>query len=160
MALKKLSGKGGVDSRVSRIFEKMILCLSPSFATDKDACQLNSTRNLFHVNPSLCVWHFKRAVKKTVRHFVKADLYQLRTERKFYCPYKTRTSFEVTQALQFPARKCINVHYLSWNGFWRLLKSLKSQLTENGYNEKLQLFWGRLHPTKFSFSRKKMKVES
>lgn len=139
--------------------------LNPCFTfTDKETAQIKSLKTVFHVDPSLCLWHMKRSLKMKLKELKKNKLSQLNEQSEnalfnlidtHY--FRSTVAFNSSDSdLKTIALRELNEFFFCHPGE----REFQTYLQRNWYDNQSWKLWGRRHESKISFSRTTMKVES
>lgn len=139
--------------------------VKPSFFfTDKEPAQIAAIINVFKINPSLCLWHVKRAIKRKIVDAKKKNLSSLSEEDEVHIlKLIGKHYFEDTVTT---GKSCEEVYESALSDLQIFFncrpseRELYSYFQTNWYTKSWWVLWGRRHSSKIALSRTTMKVES
>lgn len=133
------------------------------FFTDKEQAQIHSISRVFNIQPSLCLWHLKRAIKRKISE----------ERRKETCRLEAMEESELLNLIAihyFRSTVCLSgtdleLHKLALEEIsvffsGRNESEIHRYLLHNWYDDMNWKLWGRRDSTKVAITRTTMKVES
>lgn len=148
---------------LNAVKQKLLELRPEFFFMDKEVAHINAIKTIFHIDPSLCLWNLKRAIKRRVAdlrkgvyvfrngnneiillkivdaHFFRSPVFSGKNSQDL-------RSDELQEILQF-----LNINEED---------DLLQYLISNWYFEGSWKLWGRRHASKVSFRRTTVRVKA
>ena len=168
----RLRGSDGTTQRKSGVREflkavrRELRSFNPHFFfTDKDFGQIAAISSVYKIQPTICLWHMKRAIKRkvdllrsegveSITQDQKARILDVITEHFNSHPFFSSSS----QTIESLYSK--NLKEISDYCEGESLPKLFSYLLSNWYTWNRYLLWGRRNPAEIPFTRTTMTIES
>lgn len=134
------------------------------FFSDKDSGQLDAIKRLYGINPSLCLWHLKRAIKQKISGLRKEKKSVLSKEKEqalmdlITLHFNRHPFFDKHFSMLFAKEKAKDeLHTFFSSG---TESTLKDYLLRNWYDDNIFFCWGRRNASLIPLSKTTMMCES